>query len=793
MRRLLLLGSSIVVVACLLGRPSVARPPDASPAKTDATGRPQEIAIRYSQQPESGRANLVIGRLRTPRVHTVPSGVELSFATSRPIWISEDRNLREVLAVESHAEAGHFIVLIRLACDCTVESSRAGKTFSILLRDPAKTAGPAAHAADNGNAAHAADNSSAAQAADNGKAAHAPDNSKPAQAAKHGKAAPAADQSKAEIAKLRDSLTARLAALNAPPDTSKGSQPPRSTSLNPTVAAEVGPASIPRPPCTLDLDMSRWKGPDSFPATLTALRHATAEAHEGAPEMATLAEFYLAYGLAGEAQDTAHTALTGDVSVTDPDRSRLLRDADLAALLRGTPIGAASPLLAERPGCERTDIPLWRALAAAASHDAIGVARDIHTARSALGNMPEPLLQAFVYRLADAVDDVAALRDVAAAVRNSSEGLPEDESARFLLQARIARAGGDTGDEFGFLERAARHELTVPGIVAAERVAELASTKDDDAGSHSEAVLGDMARVYRGGRLGQDAAAALADRHLRHQDYISALTVADESASPDGVRGTDSRGAALVAKILRLLLVEPTGANLPDPDNRIALYLKYDGYATPGQVGDSIRLGAAKLMLSQDMASAARDVLQQLSDEVASTPQAAVVRAQAEALGGDPAVALLLLRNLPVGADTQRAGADALERLGRPGDAAHRLDGLTTIADRLRRAALLCQAKAWSAAAAAYSELLRDPALTADARGEVADRYAFALALAGQSPDRTLPDVQGGVAARTLAALHPPGNPATMAAGSPLFLTAIEGSLQRAKQVETLLPASGSK
>ena len=116
-----------------------------------------------------------------------------------------------------------------------------------------------------------------------------------------------------------------------------------------------------------------------------------------------------------------------------------------------------------------------------------------------------------------------------------------------------------------------------------------------------------------------------------------------------------------------------------------------------------------------------------------------------------------------------------------------------TVTDRLRRAALLCQAKTWSAAAAAYADLLRDPAVTADARGEVADRYGFALALAGQSPDRTLPDVQGGLAARTLAALRPPGSPASAAAGGPLFLPAIQGALERARQIETLLPASATK
>jgi hypothetical protein len=734
MRRSFFLGSSIAVAICLAGAPSVAEKMDSH----------SSVAIVYVQQKNSGRLNFDIGRLATPEVRTVLGGVELSFATDHQLRISEHGKAREVTGVESQVTAARFIVLVRLACECAVESSRAGKTFSLTLRDPPKSGARAATAAEHGNN---------------------------------------------EIAQLRESLTAKLASLNAPPAT----QSPRAAAPGTPAEPQAGAAAaIPRPACSTEFDMSHWKGAGEFRETLTSLRRAAADTHEAATEMATLAEFYLAYGLAGEAQDSARTALNGDVPPAGPDRTRLLRDADMAALLRGSPIDAGSPLLAERPGCERTDIPLWRALGAAAGHDAIGVVRDMRAARMALSSVPEPLLQAFAFRLADAAgDSLAALRDVAAALRNASIGLPNDESARFLLQAKIARLGGDPADEVSFLERAARHEMALPGIIAAERLAELRSTTDGDAGSHSEALLADMARVYRDSPLGQNAAAALAERHLRHADYAAALEVADESASPDGVRGLDSRGAAQMVRILRLLLVDPTGGNLPDPSERIALYLKYDGYATPGEGGDNIRLGAAKLMLSQDMASGALDVLHQLSNEVGSTPQGRTVRAEAEALAGDPAVSLLLLRDLPAGADRQRTGADALERMGRPGDAAHELEGLPTIADRTRRAALLCQAKAWSDAAAVYADLLRDPALTADARGEVADRYGFALALSGSSPDRTLPSAQGGLAARTLSALPPKAVAA--AAQAPFSLRKIQSALDRAKQVETLLPSSEPK
>ena len=130
----------------------------------------------------------------------------------------------------------------------------------------------------------------------------------------------------------------------------------------------------------------------------------------------------------------------------------------------------------------------------------------------------------------------------------------------------------------------------------------------------------------------------------------------------------------MAARILRVLMTGPADSRLPDPAERTALYWHYDGYATPGAKGDDIRLGAARLMLNQDLGSAALDVLRQLSAEIAATPEARVIRAQAEARAGDPAVALLLAHDLPANNDTRRVAAEALARMGRPGEAAHQLD-----------------------------------------------------------------------------------------------------------------------
>jgi hypothetical protein len=785
MRRLLYLGCPVAVLACLTCHPSTAKSlrghHHSVAASTANNTDPNAITVVYSQHDDFGQVSFVIGDLLTPEVHAVPGGLELTLITPDPPRIIEQNKTREVLALESRAQTGSFVIRVRLACACGTNWFREGKRFTLLLKDAPKAA-----RADVPKAARADVPKATSTAVAKTTSAVVAKTSSPVSSS--------ASQTRNEIAQLRESLAAKLGLLSEPAPGTRSAQPSQSPSPSLPVAIQPNVApSVHRPACAADFDTSHWKGPEgSFRETLMALRRAAADSSEGAPEMAALTEFYLAYGLAGEAQDTARTALNGEVA--EPARARLLRDAEVAALLRGESIGAASPLLGDRPDCERPDIALWRALAAANEQDPVGVVRDVRAARTALSALPEPLLRAFAFRLANAAgDNVSALRDMAAALRNASMVSPEDEAARFLLQARISRSGGDPDGEVSFLERAARRDLTVPGLVAAERLAELKSTKDDEAGAHSEAVLADMARVYRGLKLGQSAATALADRHVRHANYVSALAVADESASPNGIRGTDSRGAALMVRVLRLLFVEPTGANLPDPSERIALYLKYDGYATPGQTGDSIRLGAAKLMLGEDMASSALDVLHQLSDEVASTPQGKTVRAEAEALAGDPAVSMLLLHDLPVSPDTQRVSSDALERMGRPSDAAHQLDGLMSIADRTRRAALLCHAKAWGEAAAAYADLLRDPALTAEVRQEIADRYGFAVALSGSKPDRTLPHVEGGLAARTLAALAPKASPGTPAGTrTPLSLGAMQGALERAKQVETLLPQSGS-
>lgn len=753
MRRLFIISLSVAGFLCQACDPAGAEAPRPSAAAVASTKvRPLPVAIAYFQHPDFARVNILVGNLPTPEVRNVDGSVQVVLATGQPLRLSEYyTRAREVAGIESRVEDGKSFIIVRLTCDCDVKSARDGKIFSLLLHDAPKSTVKA-----------------------------------PA------KEPPANDQAKNEIKQLREELTAKLSQLNAPPPTPKPSAHAGGGTAAPAPAiAAAPPAPPPRPVCAPDFDLNTWKKEGRFTKALTALRHAAANSHEAPPEMEQLAEFYLSNGLAGEAREAALAALDTDTPIAETDRIRLRRDADIASLLRGDVIDAKSPLLADRTDCERTDLPLWRALAGAAGHDALAVARDVHAASRALGSVPEPLLQAFAFRLSDAAgDNIAALRDVADAVRNASLGTPEDEAARFLLQARIARSGGDTVDERAFLDRAAQHPATLPGLVARERLAELGLAGQGSTVSHDELMLADMARVYRGEHIGRDAAAALAEHHLRLGDYAGALTIADQSASPHGVRGADSRGAALAARILRVLLVDPPIPNLPEPSRRIALYLKYDGYGTPGRAGDDIRMGAARLMLDQGMASAALEVVHQLSAEVAATPQGKAIRALAEARAGDPSVALLLVRDLPESPATQRISADALEKMERPADAARQLDGLTGIADQTRRAELLFSAKAWGAAADAYATLLHEPTLSAEARKEAADRYGFALALSGTSPDRTLLPAKDALAERMISALPPSGGAA--AAGGALSLPTMKAALERARRIETLLPPVSS-
>jgi hypothetical protein len=551
----------------------------------------------------------------------------------------------------------------------------------------------------------------------------------------------------------------------------------------PAPADETSRAAAPtrRPSCPPDFTMEGWKGDGPFSQRLQALRTLAAQSEESPPAMAALAEFYLGNGLGAEA-----LAVTQEVQldgISTEDRHRLRRDADLARLLRAQPIESTSALLNSSADCERTDIPLWRVLSAVASGDQAIIRRDSEAAGQALQSIPEPVSSLIAYRVAEAdADDLPVLRAMAAVVRNSDTGEQAEAAGRFLLQSRMARARKDPIDEASFIERAT-HDIGVTGLKARVRLAELRSAQDNDEGRKSESILADAARVYRDTTFGQSAAAALSEQRLRHGDYAGALRVANDSAAGHALQQADSRGAALAARVLRQLLVEKDAPNLPSSEQRLLIYWRYSGYATPGEKGDDIRMGAAQLMLDQGMPEAALDVMRQLSDPVAQSPRGALLRAIAEARAGDANEALTLLKNIPRDDDTQRAAADALVRLGKVAEAAHQLDGVKGSLDQARRAALLYEAKEWSDAADAYAGVLRNSSLAKEARDEAADRYALAVALSGKQPAEGLGGFTG-LAGHVLGALS------GQADSQQLPVAAIRGSLRRAGQIEALLPPS---
>ena len=632
-----------------------------------------------------------------------------------------------------------------------------------------------------------------------------------------------------EMARLRETLTAKLAQLNgltaakapvapppSPPAPSQGASPglisdaassvthpvsspegasPGATSPGVTPPAPVEnvqqvppePAAAP-PLCLAPVDTATWRGPDSFLVRLVALRQQIAASKADAVDVAALAEFYLANGLGNEAMAVAVEALQADAATED--RIRLSRDADIARLVKGEQLSPDSPLLATPPGCQRPDAPLWRALAAAAASDAVGAARDAETVAAFLRTLPEPLGRELAFRVVAAVsDNVDALRAMAGAVRNSTNELPEDEARRFLLQARIAGLTGDRVDYAAFLERAARFGMTVPGVIAKARLAALRASGGGPDAANGEMVLADIARTYRYEALGQNAAEQYAELKLRRHDYAAALAIADESAGPRGARTRESRGASVVVRILRMLFLDPGTAALPGPAERVALFLRYGGYTTPGEKGDDIRLAAARLMLTQRMGHAALDTLQQLSGPAAGTTDVIRVRATAEAYDGDPAKALDLAHTLPDDIASRRIVAEAFRRTNKAVPAAHLLDAAAGFADRARRASLLFEGEAWKDAADAYSALLRDPALPAAKRDDMARRYALAVAMTGTAAAAApkLPED----AARLLAAVPAAASGAT---GSPPGLIVLRGALDRARRIETLLdPATASQ
>ena len=560
-----------------------------------------------------------------------------------------------------------------------------------------------------------------------------------------------------ELEGLRDALAARLASLNAPP---AGAQPgAAAASANPpgpgAAATQDAASTPPRPACPPSFDMATWKGDAGFADRLVQLRARAAEAHEAAPAMATLAEFYLGNGLAAEALSAVQQAQIAEGQ--DADRLRLARIADVAHLLRREPIAVASALLAEPADCARADLPLWRALEAAAAHDAKAVAREAEAAQGVLRNVPEPLLQLFTFAIAEAADDnLGVLRAMASAVRNTAIGGPEEEAARFLVWGRIARAEGDAADAAAFLTRAAAHDRTLPGATAKVELAALRAMRDGPGAAPAEMVLADAARVSRSNSLGQTAATYLAEQRLRHGDYAAALAVADASAGPVAGRGKDGRGAALAARILRKLLVEPAAgaaaaagsaapAAGPSPAERLALYWRYEGYATPGVQGDDIRLGAARIMLAEDLPAPALELWKP------SRP-----RRRRCCCGPRPRRGRENQRQRWSGAGhaARRRGAPDRRRCaepdGRPGDAAQQLEGMAGVADRVRRTSLLAAATDWPATEAACDALLHDPALAGAVRRQVADRYSLALALDGGKANSAVTAEPGSLAAGVL-------------------------------------------
>ncbi len=741
---------------------AVATPPATPVVPVAATqplvAAPTAVAVRGFQFKTGAKLSFGIGKLPDPVVRPVDGGVELTLPPGAALNATGLFKPRQIESVDTRADASGQVVQVRFSCNCEIRTYRDGNNFALELKQ-----GP----------------------------------NKPVVAATPAPAAPVA----AELNALRDSLTAKVAELNAPspaapPATQQPSGPTTSAAppvvaqpvvaqpavAQPVVTQPVTTAPRARTRCAPDQTMAGWKGNAPFPARLIALRAELAKANESVSSLAALAEFYVAHGMPAEALAVAEEADPEEATPTD--MARLNKVADLARLLRGVRIQPDSPLLTQRADCDRTDIPLWRAMAAAVAGDSTQVVRDADQARDVLAHLPPPLPQMLALRLADAApEDMNTQRAMAAAVRNSEMGGPEEAAGRFLLHARIARLRGDTIEETSFLERAIRTNAIVPSLIARVRLAEIRASKDGAEGAASEAILGDAGRVYRDSPFGQSAAATLAERRLRLGDYAGALAVADASTDGKAGRMSDSVGARLAARVLRKMLVDGTATDLPAAEDRMLLFWHYGAYATPGEKGDDIRVAAARLMLDEGLPEAALDVTRQLSDAVLRSPQGALLRARTEAQAGDPGAALAMLRRLPSEDETRRIAADAMVRLGRPVDAAREMEAMTAPADQVRRAHLLYEAKAWEDAAGAYATVLRNPATAKEAKADAADRYALAIAMSGGRPAEDLRGL-GGLAGKVLRAL-----PVATASIDPTApVNALRGALERAGAIEALLP-----
>jgi len=739
----------------------------AAPAQDmPAPDKPAAVVVLGTQNKLSGRLTFTTGKIPNFKLRSVKDGIEVLSVGNGAYQVDTLLGLREIAGIEFRTEGKTEIALIRFAADCCqVQEHRVGNAYKIdfIARKPKEApAKPVMEAA----AQPRADKPPAKTAG-----------AKPEQA----KAPAPATKDTSEFGDLRGDLIGRLAQLNAPliiaPAPGAG---PASAATAADRAAKAPPAAA-KPSCPAAFKMDGWRGAEPFAEKLQAMRVATAQAAETPSALAALAEFYVGYGLGGEALAVTQEAKLDGVS--GDDRHRLQRDADLARLLIGTPIATTSVLLESPADCDRVDVPLWRALSAAAAGDQEAVQRDADGAARALAALPEPLPNLFASRIADAVpDDPSVQQAMAGAVRNVAMGSAPEAAARFLLQARIAHAAKDEDDDLNFLQRATQ-DIGITGLKAKEELAERHLKDAGNEGKRSEELLTDAARVYRDTRFGRHAATALSELKLERGDYVGALRVANDSAPFSDTHQPDSHGAMLAARVLRQLLVDKNGSNLPPPEQRLVIYWHYSGYAMPGEKGDDIRMGAAALMLEQGLPEAALEVMRQVSPQSIATPQGAVLYADAEAQAGDADHALALLKGLPSDSSTMRVTAAVLTRQGKPADAARQLSGDKELSGRLERASLLYEANDWAGAADAYADVLHDTKLGGDARKDAMDRYALAVALSGKPAAE---DLRAGndPAARTLNAFSGADDSQQKEAVVP----AARDSLRRASQIEAMLP-----
>jgi len=799
MRKYMNILSVVAIVSIAAGNRSTV-----SAALSAATGvdtKSAPIQVLGTQNKLSARLTFTASGEPSFKVRPIKEGVEITSKSDAPLQVDQLPHLREVDGIEQRTEGDTRIAVVHFAKDCCqIQQHHAGHSLKIdLLGWHLKTA-PTGSATTSGEGAKAP---KLTASADTLPAKTYSDDLKPSAAAKsEPKASPvpvksaaeksggslrnSASQKTAELGALRDDLAGRLSLFNAmpSPDRLAGTSPTANELLAASGDRAIKPVpALVKPACPPEFKMDGWRGAEPFADRLQSLRTLTARSDEGPEALAALAEFYIGNGLGGEALAVAQEAklagLTADI------RRRLQRDVDLGRLVDGAPVAANSVLLDSPGNCDRADAPLWRAVSAVASGDRDTIVRNSDAAARALSALPQPLSNMLAFRIADAVpDDANVTQAMSAAIKDTIPTTSEETAARFLLQARIARARKDDTDDRNFLQRAAQ-DVGITGLKARLELAELPTTDEGKADDQREALLADAARVHRDVSFGRNAASVLSELKLQRGDYTGALRVANDSAPLSDTQQPDSHGATLAARVLRQLLVDKSGPNLPSPEQRLVIYWHYSGYATPGEKGDDIRRGAAALMLDQGMPEAALKLVRQLAPATIAARDGAVLYARAEARAGDPEHALALLKGLSSDNETQHIAVDALVRQHKWLEAAKQLDGAKDLTDKLRRAALLYDGRDWAAAVEAYAGALRDPALPENSRKQVAEQYALAVALSGKPPAEELKGFSG-LADQMLAAF--PGVVDTQQLQQQQAVAALRGSLQRAGQIETILP-----